>query len=322
VRFALPFDAQVAVITNGDPALLELEGRRTWEVPPSIAANANALEHLQDQGAQFLLVPDGATQSRFGLDGHRKVREESGCCTIYALHSLEDDFHRKGPTPSGLPLPPPEMLALTIGDYRAQPWLLGGREVAGQAAALLGHHGLALEDFEAMLDFGCGCGRITRRWQHLKGARISGVDYNPYLVEWCREHLPFASFERAAAGQPLPFADDSLDFVWSFSVFTHLDREAQDHWMHELRRVAAPGAVLLITLHGDACREHLGDAERAAYDAGEMVIREEGMSGSNRCSVYHPPAYVHGRLARGLDVIEIATGAFGLQDGVLLRNRP
>jgi SAM-dependent methyltransferase len=46
----------------------------------------------------------------------------------------------------------------------------------------------------------------------------------------------------------LPFEDGSFDLLIAYSVFTHLPEDVATHWMKELSRVAAPGAVLAYTV--------------------------------------------------------------------------
>ena len=73
---------------------------------------------------------------------------------------------------------------------------------------------MAIEQFGSMLDFGCGCGRMIRHWHDLPRRRLHGCDYNPLLVAWCSEHLPFAEFRGNALEPPLPYEDDQFDLVY------------------------------------------------------------------------------------------------------------
>ena len=101
-----------------------------------------------------------------------------------------------------------------------------------------------------MLDFGCGCGRVTRNWAGLSGVQVAGTDLSRPAVDWCRRHLPFARFEENGLEPPLVFDDESFDLVYALSVFTHLTADLQLAWRDELRRVLRPGGFLLVTTHG------------------------------------------------------------------------
>ena len=43
-----------------------------------------------------------------------------------------------------------------------------------------------------------------------------------------------------------------FDLLVRLSVFTHLNEPEQFEWLDELKRIASKGAVLLMTIHGDA----------------------------------------------------------------------
>ena len=64
-----------------------------------------------------------------------------------------------------------------------------------------------------MLDFGCGCGRVMRWWKDLESTRLHGTDYNPYLVAWCRQNLPFAEFSVNGLEAGLDLPDGHFDLV-------------------------------------------------------------------------------------------------------------
>jgi ubiquinone/menaquinone biosynthesis C-methylase UbiE len=44
--------------------------------------------------------------------------------------------------------------------------------------------------------------------------------------------------------------DEFFDLVIPYSVFTHLTREVQKAWLAEMRRVIAPGGLLIASVHG------------------------------------------------------------------------
>ena len=187
---------------------------------------------------------------------------------------------------------------------------------------ILEKNGLDIAQFHALLDFGCGCGRVIRRWQALTGVEIHGVDYNPDLIEWCRAHLTFAHFQVNLLEPPLAYADSSFDFIYALSVFTHLPEELQQAWMAELTRVLRPGGYLLLSLHGDYYLPQLTSAERERYHDGKWVVKYEQVAGTNLCAAFCSSAYVKQSLARGVEVIDfVPQGATGNphQDAYLLR---
>jgi SAM-dependent methyltransferase len=343
VRFTLPFFSKVIVVSEGEPDLLDLEGRLTWHLPctenwvfagpypRNSAAAIEQIERLRAQyGAQFLLVPstsfwwfDHFDELRRHLSSrYRVVIHEEDTCLIYALHLPEDVGYRTVGAPDSLPVPPPEMIGLTLGFFDSRDFYELGRRGAALIRDVLERHDIVLEKRRSILDFGCGCGRIMRQWKELRGPRKFGVDYNPYLVDWCRKTLGFAKFELARMPEGLTYDDDSIDLIYSLSVFTHLDPEAQTFWIEELTRILAPGGVVYLTLQGADNISYLNEAEKERFAAGEMVIRSEERSGSSSCVVYHPETYVREELAKGFEILGYLHGGaedMGAQDIVLLR---
>lgn len=195
---------------------------------------------------------------------------------------------------------------------------------SGRAAydAIAAH--VAIDELQSVLDFGCGCGRVTRYWGDFSGA-VSGSDVSAKAVEWCRPNLPFARFEQNALAPPLVFDDESFDLVYALSVFTHLTAELQLAWRDELRRVLRPGGRLLLTTHGRSYAPRLDEAERDRFERGELVVRWGDVPGTNLCSAYHPERYLHETFAHGFAFLELEPeGARGnpTQDIVLLRKEP
>jgi SAM-dependent methyltransferase len=238
---------------------------------------------------------------------------------MVALSNLR--FRADG-APDGLPIPPAHLRFLVAGTVDVDWFLRGGalgmesiREVAGQTDAF--------DETAAILDFGCGCGRVTRFWRGVTKARICGTDYNQQLIEWCQQNLPFAAFGANQLTPPLTYHDREFDLIYAFSVFTHLTEDLQASWMLELTRVLKPEGHLLLSTHGDSYLDRLNDEERQRFAAGNLVVKDDvSAPGSNSCSAYHPVAFVRDQLARDLVVVDfIPEGARGnpKQDLYLLR---
>jgi predicted TPR repeat methyltransferase len=87
---------------------------------------------------------------------------------------------------------------------------------------------------QAILEFGCGCGCVLRRWRGLD-ARVWGTDYSGRVIQWCHANLPFAEVRVKALEPPLDHGDASFDVVYALSVFTYLPVETQLAWRDELR---------------------------------------------------------------------------------------
>jgi SAM-dependent methyltransferase len=218
----------------------------------------------------------------------------------------------------GLPMPPPRLRVTVAGTPDAAWFLQGGRAAADAIRGILP---VPVESLDAVLDFGCGCGRVVRWWQGLPAA-VHGTDYNAGLVAWCRSNLPFASFEVNGLEPPLGHPDDAFDLVYALSVLTHLPVATQERWLDELARVSR--RWLVVSVHGDAYRDRLAPAERDAFDAGEVVVRWGEVPGTNLCTTFHPRAALERLVARRFELVSyLPEGAKGNphQDLVLLRTR-
>jgi SAM-dependent methyltransferase len=143
---------------------------------------------------------------------------------------------------------PPSPLALRVSDVAGDAFRLSGLKGFTDLWEHVGEH--RREDSRPLqvLDWGCGCGRIAR---YLARAEVGlhGCDIDGKAIMWCAENLP-GSFQHSTTEPPLPYAAGELDVVIATSVFTHLAREQQQSWLEEIRRVLAPGGLLLASVAG------------------------------------------------------------------------
>ncbi len=221
-----------------------------------------------------------------------------------------------------VPIPPLDLIVLVAGTPSVEWFLDLGKSMFETIRETLTRNGVPPESMKAVLDFGCGCGRVLRYWRDVQGPRVYGTDYNPRLVTWCQKNLPFARVGTNSTAPPLSYEDGAFDCIYAISVFTHLSEELGREWMNELRRVLRPGGHLFFTTHGASYRETLKGKELAAFDEGRLVIQYEEASGLNLCRTFHPEAYVRNRLADGFTVCDvIAAGSVGAiyQDIYLFR---
>jgi SAM-dependent methyltransferase len=120
-------------------------------------------------------------------------------------------------------------------------------------------YALPLETYDAVFDFGCGCGRQARQLllQRPRPRRYVGIDTNRRMVDWCRANLTpadpgfqfhhhdvyspsYAPDNRLALAEPFPVEDHAFSLVLAHSVFTHLTQAQGDYYLHEVARILAP----------------------------------------------------------------------------------
>jgi SAM-dependent methyltransferase len=242
-----------------------------------------------------------------GVTADRVVLDDD-VCTIVALQPAPlPPAH----VPDGLPLPPPEFVGLTMGIFEGpgvyEGFLESGATDAQAIRDALGAHGLEVRQIGAMLEFGCGSGRVLRHWSDLPDTRVHGSDFNPHMIEWCRGNLPLARFTVNGVAPPLEYDDGSFDLVYAVSVFTHLLEPLQLPWLRELARVVRPGGHLLLSLNGRQMAEQLLEGEqRERFAAGEFAELWAERAGTNACTVFHPERYRREEFATpaGLEIVE------------------
>ena len=106
-----------------------------------------------------------------------------------------------------------------------------------------------LSEYDSILDFGCGCGRLARMFKGYKGY-LAGCDIDHRLVTWCSKSLKYMDARLSSVRPPVPFSDNRFEAVISISVFSHLTESSQDQFLQELNRVCRPGGRLFLTIHG------------------------------------------------------------------------
>ena len=144
------------------------------------------------------------------------------------------------------------------------------------------------------------------------------------MVMWCNENLAFAQVARNDISPPLPYGDASLDLVYALSVMTHLPEDLQHRWVRECRRVLKPGGRLLFSTMGEhyLTLQRLSEAERRAFEAGNLVVLYAGAPGTSLCSAYHPPAYVREQLAVDFDPVAFRAAAEDGRHDIHLLRKP
>ncbi len=105
-----------------------------------------------------------------------------------------------------------------------------------------------IERCERILDFGCGWGRIIRFFmKDVNPAVLWGADPVPSMIEICKRDVKWCNFDLIGTAPPTPYSDNTFDFVYSFSVFSHLSEERHMRLVSELHRILKPGGLLIAT---------------------------------------------------------------------------
>jgi len=314
--------------------------------PATFTLNGNPFEEIDyprsrpDIGELFWFRP-GAEFSGFvcrtsAVDRDRWSEGNAGLhfADARTLMPFRDDhgFYLIDPESDDLPLPEAERRIRVHGNgdltsFRAQ----GSSAFVKLDRALQKTVGKAFHDFRQVLDWGCGCGRISRYLRSLEGGSLHGVDIDESNVEWCREHLPFSEFSSCRVDPPMPLDSDRFDLVFGISVMTHLREVDRQAWLAELARVCSDEAVVLLTVQGASalCRSTVGSSSLALWQQSGMI--DVGVSSAANelspepdryidCFLTHE--YIRDRWSEHFEIVEILPGYIGnVQDLVVLRKR-
>ena len=196
-----------------------------------------------------------------------------------------------------IPLPPDDLMIAVSNHANHKDFARSRRNGPTQMLADLSAAGIDCTKLLDTLDFGCGCGRFLAGWV-MRGSpmRLRGCDYNPVLVEWCRNHIPGVIVKVNRLGEKIPFETGSLDFVYLLSVFTHLTVAEQERLIGEFRRVLRPGGYVYVTFHG----EYFLPEVLPRVEGGEEIFRRDGfliqyenLEGQNDCWTLHSPDFLN-----------------------------
>jgi 2-polyprenyl-3-methyl-5-hydroxy-6-metoxy-1,4-benzoquinol methylase len=105
-----------------------------------------------------------------------------------------------------------------------------------------------LQACQAVLDFGCGWGRVTRFFlREVAADRMWGVDHYDKAIDVCRQTNRWQNFKQIKPFPPTDFASGTFDLIFAYSVFSHLSERAQLAWVDEFARLLRPGGALIVT---------------------------------------------------------------------------
>lgn len=199
-----------------------------------------------------------------------------------------------------------------------------GRDTADAIRAILQRLGRSLEEFESVLDFGCGCGR-TLIWlaRDARGTTFYGTDVDEEAIAWCRAHIPDARFEVNGPVPPMAYPDERFDLIFGISVLTHLSEEHQSLWLRDLRRVVKPGGLVLLSMHGESAWNWLTESEKRELRRTGFLFKTspklQGILPDWYHTAYHSKDYVLRKFASEFQVLDYQEAAMGYQDVVVLQ---
>jgi len=128
-----------------------------------------------------------------------------------------------------------------------------------------------------VLEIGPGGGRWTGELIR-RAKQFTAVDISAACVEVCRKKFadaPNAKFLLGSGRDLADIPDLSVDAVWSFDVFVHINSEEASAYYDDFRRILRPGAVAIIH-HGSAGGKFGGWRSDVTEEKMKSMLAERG----------------------------------------------
>jgi len=109
-------------------------------------------------------------------------------------------------------------------------------------------HAKKISDQDAVLDFGCGWGRIIRFFlKDLEPTQLYGADCYGEMINLCRQQNLKCNFDIIDPMPPSQFNDNQFDVIYLYSVFSHLSEPSHLAWLNDFHRILKPGGIFIAT---------------------------------------------------------------------------
>lgn len=227
-----------------------------------------------------------------------------------------------------IPLPPPHFI-LDVGG--------GDFHKIGEHIVDMFKNETTLQPTSRVLDIGSGCGRVAVPLTRFLSPRTiyHGVDIVRPMVEWCTQNItsrfPNFHFHHAdlantrypggaskASSYRFSFADDSFDFIFLTSVFTHLNPVDTSNYLAEICRMLSSGGQVFMTffiLTDEYRRNRTKNLAKITFDYGESPYWINDPAVPEAVSAYEE-AYVLSEVrSTGLYIDNVSYGHWNLNRG-------
>jgi SAM-dependent methyltransferase len=200
-------------------------------------------------------------------------------------------------------------------------------------AELLREQGIRSREGVALLDWGCGHGRISRHFlENWKESDIWGMDIDGENIAWCKQRFSDGVFVHGPLRPPSPLRKETFDAVFAISVMTHLTADAQSVWLEELARVLKPRGIAILTFSGRAAAAYSSffrdvvwwnKWHEIGFDGDQIDRALEGKIASNTYyrHTFQTVDNIRKSWSRSFEILTIEPHRFGYQDAAVLRKR-
>ena len=177
-----------------------------------------------------------------------------------------------------------------------------------------------------ILDFGCGPGRIARNFFQ-QGVFVYGTDIDEQAINYCKKNFPNGDWCVNEWTPPFKYKSNFFDFIYSVSVFTHINQELQRKWLKEVSRILKPDGIAVVSIHGKNCFGKLNREEISLInDTGfyfktgnRGILKTDGLPDEYQTS-YQNVNYTKREWMKYFDFVDVCECGIGNhQDAVILK---
>ncbi len=298
---------------NGEPAAVSPPVYR-----PDVARELSRIKDAGYSGFSFQLPYEATADGNYGWLDLIGYRADRPVCQMNIL--FHTNIEAVEPTPN------PDLMYRVVNNRDKRAFKTSGAKSFGEFLKPILQY-VEPNALHTMLDWGCGCGRMTIHFLALgDNFKVHGCDIDAEAVSWCRENLSAGKFAAIQPYPPTPYADSSFDVIIGLSVLTHLKREAQNAWLLEMRRLLSPGGIFLASVHGksvagDEIPGRMQDLLRKGIldDIGDSTLNGIAPEGYYR-GVFQTREYTLREWSKYFEILDyVKRGVGNRQDLVIMR---
>ncbi|MBA4374171.1 MAG: hypothetical protein C0402_15075 [Thermodesulfovibrio sp.] len=233
-----------------------------------------------------------------------------------------------------IPVPAPEDREGYHGDRHLCYWVSGLYDYK----QIIGHIPSA-EQSRLIVDFGGASGRVARHFSlNCPEAEVVVAELNINHVDYINDYFPKNTKTLKLSSYPyFMLSDSSVDVLYSFSVFTHIDAYELS-WIAEIYRILKPGGHAYLTIHSEQTWGLLPDIYlheslkkdrefKRLFQKGQpmpmerIVFEYNTESNDYNCNIFHHSQYIKKYWGKWFDVREVIFQGHGYQTVVVLRKQ-
>lgn len=190
-----------------------------------------------------------------------------------------------------------------------------------------------------VLDWGSALGGVAIWLANRYEMEMHAADVDPHSMAWLEKQSVGVRAWNLVPQKPFPFEDDYFSAIYGVSVFTHIPPEWVEFYLEELRRVAKPGGLVMMTFTGYYKVEN--DKTKRANDQ----LRPKSIEDVREAGVFyrsypqenqskmdftkhgdyglaaHSDEYIQETFGKYFDIVSIDEGAIAFQNIVAMKKR-